>query len=411
MDVSGGVLYILENEMLVLGEPMVAMAGNALRRKGMMAGLAALALAASGSNAMAGQTKGFVVSWFNVAEYADPQGRDCPHGVNDGPEIYYRRELKQAGLPQATIDKYINEFLDLSKFATTIPVAQMRGKRDGKPADVYADPESMPDPNIKLVEGPMGYGFNLDGKAKPGDFTDPETGEKGVDNQLYRVIGCINELKTHTLTDRPPLQLNYWNVLYEQMPAWLIEISGIEDPQNSPDVTVTITRAFEAPTKDSGGNVETNLTFSSDPNPRWHNVVHGRIKDGVLTTDNFDMNMQGDPFWIQEFHFKDARIRAKVDGNGNLRGFLGGYHPWFPFYWQYGSEGWGVDATNNVDLPGLYYALKKSADADPDPKTGQNRMISSAWLVEAVPAFITHPRDPQQRADLSPAMEGVSRGK
>ncbi len=366
--------------------------------------MAAAALALAGWTAPmaeAGQTKGFVISWFNVAEYADPQGRDCPHGVNDGPEIYYRRELKQAGLSQAEIDKYINEFLDLSKFATTIPVAQMRGRINGKPADVYANPESMPDPNLKLVEGPMGYGFDLDGKVKPGDFTDPDTGERGVDNQLYRVLGCINELKTHTLTDRPPLQLNYWNVLYEQMPAWLIEIGNMEDPQNSPDVTVTITRAFEAPTKDSGGNVESNLTFTSDPNPRWQNVVHGRIRDGVLTTDLFDMNMLGDPFWIQEFHFKQARLRLKIGPDGNLVGMLGGYHAWFPFYWQYGSEGWGVDATNNVDLPGFYYALKKSADADPDPNTGQNRMISSAWRIEAVPAFITHSKESDRRAELS----------
>jgi hypothetical protein len=350
--------------------------------------------------ATAAETKGFVVSWFNVAEYADPQGRDCPRGVNDGPEVYYRRELKQAGLPQAEIDKYINEFLDLSKAQQTIPVAQMRGRVDGKPADVYANPESMPDPHLKLVEGPMGHGFDLDGKDKKGDFIDPETGEHGIDNQLYRVIGCINELKTHTLTDRPPLQLNYWNVLYEQMPAWLVEISNIEDPRNSPNVTVTITRALEPPTKDSGGNVETNLTFTSDPNPRWHNVVHGRIKDGVLTTDHFDMNMLGDPFWIQEFHFKEARLRLKIAPDGNLTGFLGGYHAWFPFYWQYGSEGWGVDATNNVDLPGFYYALKNAADAYPDPKTGQNTAISCAWLIEAVPAFITHPSEPDRRAEL-----------
>ena len=388
-------------------------AGSKLWRGNIRAGVAAAALAAlAAPSAHAAKTLGFVVSWFNVAEYADPQGRDCPHGVNDGPQVYYRKELKQAGLPQAEIDKYINEFLDLSKFATTIPVAQMRGRINGKPADVYANPESEPDPNIKLVEGPMGYGFNLDGKVKPGDFTDPETGEKGVKNQLYRVIGCINELKTHTLTDRPPLQLNYWNVLYEQMPAWLVEISGVEDTQNSPDVTVTITRAFEAPTKDSGGNVETNLTFTSDPNPRWHNVLHGRIKDGVLTTDNADVNMLGDPFWIQEFHFKDARLRIQIAKDGSLRGFLGGYHPWFPFYWQYGAEGWGVDATNNVDLPGFYYALKKSSDGYPDPKTGQNTMISSAWLIEAVPAFVAHPSEKDQRAEISPAQaEGATRGK
>ena len=83
----------------------------------------------------------------------------------------------------------------------------------------------------------LGIG-KIDDNGKKGDFTVPDTGEKGVDNQLYRVIGCINELKTHTLTDRPPLQLNYWNVLYEQMPAWLVEISGMDDPQNDADVTV-----------------------------------------------------------------------------------------------------------------------------------------------------------------------------
>jgi hypothetical protein len=182
-----------------------------IRKNGMRGGLAAavLLLSALAPPATAGQTRGFVVSWFNQAEYADPQNRDCPHGVNDGPEIYYRRELTQSGLPKAEVDKYINEFLDLSKAQKTIPVAQMRGRINGKPADVYAIPTSMPDPHLKLVEGPMGYGFDLDGKNKKGDFTDPDTGETGVDNQLYRVIGCINELKTHTLTDRPPLQRHH----------------------------------------------------------------------------------------------------------------------------------------------------------------------------------------------------------
>jgi len=378
--------------------------------RGHKAALAALMLTASfAAPAMAGQTKGFVVSWFNQAEYADPQGRDCPHGVNDGPEIYYRKELSAIGMSHEAVEKYINDFLDMSKFKQTIPIAQMRGRINGKPADAYAIPTSVPDPHLKLVEGPMGYGFNLDGKIGKNDFTDPETGEKGVKNQLYRVLGCINEVKTHTLTDRPPLQLNYWNVIYEQMPAWLVEIDGADDPKNNKDVTIRITRAFEAPTKDSGGNVETNLTFSSDPNPRWQNVVHGTMKDGMITTDTFEMNMLGDPFWIQEFHFTKAKMRLQIAADGSLRGFIGGYSPWFPYYWQYGSEGWGVDATNNIDLPGFYYALKNAADADPDPKTGENRMISSTWLLEAVPAFITHADD--RRAELTPTTEGAARGK
>ena len=33
-------------------------------------------------------------------------------------------------------------------------------------------------------------GLNLDGKVGPNDFIGPE-GEKGIDNQLYRVLGCV----------------------------------------------------------------------------------------------------------------------------------------------------------------------------------------------------------------------------
>src|SRR5580704_2931793 len=121
LDIPRYRIYPLKNEMSGSGrsQPM----SKAHIRFGTHIATAALALLALAPRVHAGETKGFVVSWFNVAEYADPQNRDCPHGVNDGPEIYYRRELKQSGLPQAQIDKYINEFLDLSKFATTIPVA------------------------------------------------------------------------------------------------------------------------------------------------------------------------------------------------------------------------------------------------------------------------------------------------
>ena len=278
------------------------------------------------------------------------------------PETYYRRELARIGMPKPDIEDYIKNFLDLSKALKNIPVIEMRGRIDGKPVDVYANPTSVPDPHIYVVEGPMGYGFNLDGKDKKGDFIDPETGEHGVDNQLYRVVGCINELKSHTLNDHAPLAVNYWNVVVEQMPAWLVEIEGVTDPQNSDNVTVGIYRALEPPTKDSAGGLLTGLTFHADPNPRWQNKVHGKIVNGVLTTDIFDMNMLGDPFWMQEFHFKQARMRMRIAPDGTLKGILGGYHAWFPYYFLYATGGWGVEATNNIDLPGLYYALRREAD-------------------------------------------------
>jgi hypothetical protein len=40
------------------------------------------------------------------------------------------------------------------------------------------------------------------------------------------------------------------------------------------------------------------------------------------------------------------------------------------------------------DCVGMYRALEKLADYDPDPVTLKNRMISITWRMEAVPAFL-----------------------
>jgi hypothetical protein len=140
------------------------------------------------------------------------------------------------------------------------------------------------------------------------------------------------------------------------------------------------------------------MTFQVDPNPRWRGTAHGRIKDGVITTDPFDFTMVADPFVTQKFEFTQARVRATIDEHGNLKAVLGGYIPWWPFYFKWASGTWGVEATNNVDLPGLYYALRRLADADPDPKTGENRAISSAYDIDAVPAFLHHAEPAPARA-------------
>jgi hypothetical protein len=44
-------------------------------------------------------------------------------------------------------------------------------------------------------------------------------------------------------------------------------------------------------------------------------------------------------------------------------------------------------------MPAFYYAMKRLADSSPDPKTGENKEISTAYEVEAVPAFVIHTED------------------
>jgi hypothetical protein len=45
------------------------------------------------------------------------------------------------------------------------------------------------------------------------------------------------------------------------------------------------------------------------------------------------------------------------------------------------------------NCPAMYNAFQRMADGDPDAKTGQCTTISSAYGVEAVPAFLIHPAE------------------
>ena len=43
---------------------------------------------------------------------------------------------------------------------------------------------------------------------------------------------------------------------------------------------------------------------------------------------------------------------------------------------------------SGTNTPALYYALRDGADASPDPVTGKNTEISTAWRIDAIQAFI-----------------------
>jgi hypothetical protein len=135
------------------------------------------------------------------------------------------------------------------------------------------------------------------------------------------------------------------------------------------------------------------MSFKVDPDPRSINVLKGHIKDGVLTTEPSNIRIVADPFLIPEFSWKKAQLKLKMGDDGSLKGILGGYHDWYALYWSYAESGWVEEHSASVDMPALYYSLKRNADADPDPVTGQNMSISTAYEVEAVPAFVMHTED------------------
>jgi hypothetical protein len=346
-------------------------------------------------SAHASETRAYVLDWFAVAAPYYPHGDDCPRGVNASLGDIDRRELARLGYRQDDIEKYVHGLVSKSKHDEIILALTNRGRIDGRAVNVYANPESAPDPHIKTAQGRYGYGFNLDGQTKPGDLVDPDTGEMGIDNNLYRVDGCQRLFRRPKPPERD--EVSTFNRATESYaaPAFLIEIDGIDNLEKDDDVIVHFYFSLDPALRDASGDAARDRTMRIDPNPLLQRSVHGKIKGGVLTTEPLDLTLPGfgELWWAEQF--LQARWRVRFMPDGSLQGILGGYQPWLPLYQALAHVGLGWDA-NGLDVLGRYYALKRYADAYPDPKTGQNTAISAAYEITAVPSIIV--RDTEDMA-------------
>ena len=364
------------------------------------AGLIAGGLWATEASAV--QSKTWVVSWFHEAMYS--QDGDCPNGLNPVATDLYHEYFKNIG---KTPDEISTIFKNAGDGLPSNPAFRdqltNRGRIAGKPVNVYQNPTSWPDPHIRVSQGRLAYGFNLDGKgaSSPNTFEDPETHERGVNNQLARAYGCIEVLRAAP-SARPTNPAYLWGSVIVAMPAWIVTVSG-DDLTKDGDVTVTLDRALEHPERDANGDMLSGMTFRIDPDTRSHNVLHGKSKDGTIVTDPAELRLLADPFMMPEYDFRQAHLRLTLEKDGTLKGFVGGYVPWLPIYWIYGNGGLTLETNIGIDFPGLYYALRQAADAYPDPRTGQNTAISATYRIEAIPAIAVGANDRPGRPTLESA--------
>ena len=347
-----------------------------------MAGAAAVGLMTQA--ALASQTRTFAIAWFVIA--ANSKDGDCPDGINPLPEDMFRTELKGIGLTQEKIDEILGDLKGGSSGPVTRSALINRGRIDGKPVNAYTYPTSVPDIGFHEIKSPYAYGFNLDGKVQPNSFEDPDTHEKGVDNQYWRAMGC-NINHRGSPKDVPTEWALHWDNERDKMPAWLMSITT-EDFAKDGEVTVKFNKALEHVSRDAAGYVRTDSTFRVDPDPRWQNTLRGQIKGGEITiTEPGEVHLAGDPYGITELDMSNAHLRLKLNADNSAEGVLGGYIPWRRVFFVYGSSGYSEETMIGTDIPGVYYALRKHADAFPDPKTGANTAISTTWRIVAVPAF------------------------
>jgi hypothetical protein len=153
-------------------------------------------------------------------------------------------------------------------------------------------------------------------------------------------------------------------------------------------VTIFIDKSLDHLKLDARGEARADATYRIDPDPQWHNEMRGKMKGDTLHVEGSKLHLRGDPYMIAVLRLQNMHLRLKSRADGGLAGVMGGYQPWLDINFMYGSRGYPAESNLGVDMPSMYKTLRALADADPDPKTGQNRAISTAYQVEAVPAFI-----------------------
>lgn len=354
-------------------------------------GLMVFGLAAGSQQAAAEANKlGFVMESWYTAIYDTEYMEECPEGIAIGnDEIWFNSltpEQKEIETGGGAL-----QVLDLPRR----PRQYLRGPNN---EDVCWHPESVVDPPMRTITGKYSYGMNLDGNVDGrstantcahNNFTTPDGKIEGVDNQLYRLMGCVygyrseGYLEHHANRERQD----------ESKGIILIDIANVDDPQNDGSVEVSFYLSATPLHFDTSGRIVPYGTYHSVKD-RYGDTVSGKISDGVLTTEPGDVVL---PFYgndgVTEMVFRDFRIEMEINEDGTrAKGLWAGYRPVLDF-WDYIQKVQHDVPVGQYNCPSLYVAAHELADGYPDPETGECTALSSAFTFEAVAGFIVAEED------------------
>jgi hypothetical protein len=350
----------------------------------------------------AAQTRGTGLVVTRMTSYQNwklyPGDEDCPDGYNPGLQELYLSRLR----PGALRDK-----MAVDAPNRTYAAGAFNGLDQCLNPGAYEDPPNHP------VQGRLAYGMNLDGTADGAatpqtcahaKFTAPD-GTPGIDNQFYRAMGCSHAWRPKTAYGGGFLEDYHQGARKDGEMTTLIEIGA---PRPDGTVDVGLYASSDATVFDSQGQPLPYVSLSASDARRWGAVAHGRIKDGVLTTDPVDLRL---PFaWNglhaegEDYYLRGARLRLELAADGSAKGMLAGYYDIEAAFGTFFSHGkvHGRERPDRAQLlpasfgyscPASWQALQDYADGYPDPATGRCTAISTAMEVTAVPAFVIHPRD------------------
>jgi hypothetical protein len=328
----------------------------------------------------AGRTIGLVLTSWDHALFESPEMKECPGGLqpSEADQMYARKDSAQI----------------LRKFGG-IGLRGPNGESNRQFPLLTED--VLPFSELQTT---VGYGMNLDGtpdgKATPKTcahekFTSPE-GEK-VDNQMARVLGCTYGWRKDGFNKSfmgREFELLHGNRI-------LVEITGVNDERNDPDVQIAIYKGLDRLVSTAPGKYVPFLNQRIDARqPRFTHRTRGKIVDGVLITDPIpraDFSVT----WLTvpaERRLKDLRLKLKLTDTGG-EGYFGGYED-MKIWWNLFAKTAALPDAGKFSASGLYRAMVRYADGFPEPATGQCTAISAQYKVTAVRALIPHTQGKDQ---------------
>jgi len=283
----------------------------------------------------------------------DDHREECPNGFNIGPREQFAEEFPDDGTPRTVVDTQL-----------------------ARESAVWFPDESPDEFPYYDATGKYALGIDLDGKDSPEDFVSDD-GRTGIDNQLFRVIGCVRNYRKEgelgIITKKWRQQDGFNRVTFE--------LTGVDSLQNDPEVDVAYYRTMDLLLANATGQFLPGGSQRVDQ--RWGKQFEahtkGRIVNGVLETEPFEQLLMpewgmGDP---SINIFRDAKLRFALTPE-TAEGVLGGFADVERWYYTMNAS-WATHhaAYGQASAASIYKALRRLADAYPDPETGENTAIQA----------------------------------
>jgi hypothetical protein len=337
---------------------------------------------------------------FVVEDFTQPviQGKDaCPDGLAHQLRGVYLASLSSVERERLTRKENANELDRRWKAYAFGPNG----------TNVCTHPDMFERPVQRTVKSKFAWGLDLDnGNASdtcPHESFETPTGEKGIDNQEYRAMGCtIIWRGIDGIAGDQEVGTRQYHLSGQWTQVFILK--GVDSLERDDDVEVIYANTPDRPIVDLNGKFLRGASFTvSDQLPRHRNVLKGRIRNGVLSTEVKDIILSeasggGPRGFRQKWDFRKGRLRLTFQSDGSLTGILGGYRPVFDTIKTHSYGGAGSAVVAGIDCASELVTLKKMADGIKDPKTGECTAVSSAVRIRAIPAFVNDVPAPRTAA-------------